>query len=158
MAEGTIHLTDELTFIRPVGGSFQAFGTPFWGLFAKGGANLGAPIEKLYFLVGIADLRSPDFAGLARAALPAQRPQLSEDPAHVAMIFRNIAEVVERVYVAECTASPIRRSGRSSTPPSPTDPSPRFPPAGALRMQRPQTRPEAAGTRGSVAQLPAGRK
>jgi hypothetical protein len=39
-----------LTIIRKEEGVFKAYGTPFWGEFHKGGANIGTEIFKFYFL------------------------------------------------------------------------------------------------------------
>jgi len=50
MKNENIPLTDELTIIRKEAGIFQAYGTPFWGEFHKGGANRGIPTFKFYFL------------------------------------------------------------------------------------------------------------
>jgi hypothetical protein len=43
-------LTDEISLLKFVDGSWQAFGTPFWGEFRAEGANVRAPIAGLYFL------------------------------------------------------------------------------------------------------------
>ncbi len=43
-------LTDEVSYIRPIGGGYEAFGTPFAGELAKPGENTSAPIAALFFL------------------------------------------------------------------------------------------------------------
>lgn len=43
-------LTDEISLLKFVDRSWQAFGTPFWGEFRAEGANIHAPIAGLYFL------------------------------------------------------------------------------------------------------------
>lgn len=46
---GTV-LTDEISLLKFVDGAWHAFGTPFWGEFRADGANVHAPIARLYFL------------------------------------------------------------------------------------------------------------
>lgn len=46
---GTV-LTDEISLLRLLEGSWHAFGTPFWGEFRAEGANVKAPIAGLYVL------------------------------------------------------------------------------------------------------------
>jgi hypothetical protein len=44
------HLTDELSPVRPTSDGFAVYGSPFWGLFAKGGVNVGLPVRAAFFL------------------------------------------------------------------------------------------------------------
>jgi hypothetical protein len=44
-------LTDEISYVRPVGGVYHAFGTPFAGELGVPGPNLSAPVAALHFLV-----------------------------------------------------------------------------------------------------------
>ena len=43
-------LTDEISYVRPSGGGYAAFGTPFAGELAKAGENCAAPVSALFFL------------------------------------------------------------------------------------------------------------
>lgn len=49
IAEGD-HLTDELSPVRPTSNGFAVYGSPFWGLFGKGGINIGLPVRAAFFL------------------------------------------------------------------------------------------------------------
>ena len=49
IAEGE-HLTDELSPVKPDGDGFSVFGSPFWGLFEKGGINRGFPVNAAMFI------------------------------------------------------------------------------------------------------------
>jgi len=49
IAEGE-HLTDELSPVKPEGDGFAVFGSPFWGLFEKGGINRGFPVKAAMFI------------------------------------------------------------------------------------------------------------
>jgi len=48
-ADATL-LTDEVSYVRPVGQGYEAYGTPFAGDLARSGANLSAPLETVFFL------------------------------------------------------------------------------------------------------------
>ncbi len=43
-------LSDELVAVRQMPEGWQVFGTPFWGDFARAGANLSAPLQGIYLL------------------------------------------------------------------------------------------------------------
>jgi hypothetical protein len=43
-------LTDEISYVRRVGGRYQAFGTPFAGELGHGGESIAAPIAAIYRL------------------------------------------------------------------------------------------------------------
>jgi hypothetical protein len=43
-------LTDEISYLRPSGDGYSAFGTPFAGELAKAGENCKAPVSALFFL------------------------------------------------------------------------------------------------------------
>lgn len=49
IAEGD-HLTDELSPVLPVDEGFVVYGSPFWGLFEKGGINKGIPVKAAMFI------------------------------------------------------------------------------------------------------------
>lgn len=44
-------LTDDISSIRPVDGSYHAFGTPFVGDYGKPGINISAPLKAVYLLL-----------------------------------------------------------------------------------------------------------
>ncbi len=50
LATGFELLTDELTVVLPHGDGFAICGTPFWGLFEKGGANVTVPLGGVFHL------------------------------------------------------------------------------------------------------------
>lgn len=43
--------SDEISLVRRMDGRYQAFGTPFWGMLQKNGANARAPLAALLALV-----------------------------------------------------------------------------------------------------------
>jgi hypothetical protein len=43
-------LSDEVVAVRRVGGVWQVYATPFWGEFARAGANRRAPLHSIYLL------------------------------------------------------------------------------------------------------------
>jgi hypothetical protein len=43
-------LSDELVAVRRTAEGWQVYGTPFWGDFARAGANLHAPLQDIYLL------------------------------------------------------------------------------------------------------------
>jgi hypothetical protein len=43
-------LTDEISYVRPEGAGYLAYGTPFAGELAKSGENCSAPVSGLFFL------------------------------------------------------------------------------------------------------------
>jgi hypothetical protein len=45
-----ILLTDEISYIKPEGGTYRAFGTPFAGELAKLGENISAPVSTVFLL------------------------------------------------------------------------------------------------------------
>jgi hypothetical protein len=48
--EDAVLLTDEISFVRPQGLRYHAWGTPFAGDLGRAGANVNAPITTLFFL------------------------------------------------------------------------------------------------------------
>ncbi len=50
-------LTDEISYVRPDGAGYRAFGTPFSGELAEPGENTSAPVAALYLLGKAADNR-----------------------------------------------------------------------------------------------------
>jgi len=50
LSQGLNVLTDELVIIRPQNGTYQVYGTPFWGEFSPGRSNIQAELIGLYSL------------------------------------------------------------------------------------------------------------
>jgi hypothetical protein len=48
---GGIPLTDEISLVRKLNGTWHANGTPFWGEFRAGGRNCSLPLAGIYALV-----------------------------------------------------------------------------------------------------------
>ncbi|MBN1426053.1 hypothetical protein JXA88_16000 [Candidatus Fermentibacteria bacterium] len=100
------HLTDELSPVRPQGHGFSVFGSPFWGLFEKGGYNRGLPLAGLFFLS-----RGP--TRLERLSRALALPRLlrcvlnfSREPEVVEAVMANSARVLARVPHASLVSPP----------------------------------------------------
>jgi hypothetical protein len=105
--DDSVHLTDELSVLLPVEGSFQVFGTPFWGLFATGGANRGVPVEKLFFLKR--DEKTYEEMLSPAAALPRLMRNVlnfARDPGFNTQLFLNASQVLQSVYFSELHCVP----------------------------------------------------
>lgn len=103
----SIHLTDELSVILPVDGRFQAFGTPFWGLFATGGANRGVAVEKIFFLVR--DKKTSEVVLTPAGALPRLMRNVlnfARDPGFNTQLFLNASQLLQSVYFSELHCVP----------------------------------------------------
>lgn len=103
----SIHLTDELSVILPVDGRFQAFGTPFWGLFATGGANRGVAVEKIFFLVR--DTKTSEASLTPAGALPRLMRNVlnfARDPGFNTQLFLNASQLLQSVYFSELHCVP----------------------------------------------------
>jgi len=50
LSQGRTVLTDELAIIKPWGGRYKVYGTPFWGEFTPGRSNVQAELAALYSL------------------------------------------------------------------------------------------------------------
>lgn len=103
----SIHLTDELSVILPVDGRFHTFGTPFWGLFATGGANRGVPVEKLFFLVR--DEKTFEASLTPAQALPRLMRNIlnfARDPGFNTQLFLNASQVLQSVHFSELHCIP----------------------------------------------------
>ncbi len=104
------HLTDELTPIRASGGGFVAYGSPFWGLFEKGGLNVGLPIGAVLCLVrgprSEAVPLSPAHATrhLARCVL-----NFSREPRVADTVFSTLSRLVRSVPHARLESPPDER-------------------------------------------------
>jgi hypothetical protein len=100
-------LTDEISYVRPCGAGYQAFGTPFAGEQARIGANLRAPLAALYLLVQGPENRieSVEPAEAARALL---RNILffAHDQELVGTVFQSVFDFVARVPVERLIFTP----------------------------------------------------
>ncbi len=85
-------LSDEISYIRPFGAGFRAFGTPFAGDLGKLGENTSAPLAAVYLL----------------AQGPANRIEPLSPRDAVAALMRNILffanekQLVERLFETAC--------------------------------------------------------
>lgn len=105
-----ILLTDEISYVRRVGGEYYACGTPFAGELAQVGENRSAPVAGLFFLAKGAENQiepvsvSEKTRGLLRNIL-----FFAEDPELVKSVFRSACEFVERVPAKRLTFFPDQR-------------------------------------------------
>ncbi len=103
----SIHLTDELSVILPLEGRFHTFGTPFWGLFATGGANRGVPVEKLFFLVRDENtFEAPLTPAQALPRLMRNILNFARDPGFNTQLFLNASQLLQNVHFTELHCIP----------------------------------------------------
>ena len=103
-------LTDEISYVRPQGEGYVAFGTPFTGELAKLGENLSAPIAALYLLAKGSENRiDPISAGDAARSLLANVLFFAKDEELVQSVFQTAFEFVSRVPVSRLTFFPDAR-------------------------------------------------
>ncbi|MGA8873496.1 MAG: hypothetical protein WB460_20290, partial [Candidatus Acidiferrales bacterium] len=104
-------LTDEISYIRRSGSTYQAYGTPFAGELARVGTNLKAPLAALYFLEKGADNRIvPTSEPDAAHALIRNILFFAHDPDLVKRVFEAAIEFVSRVPVARFVFAPDERA------------------------------------------------
>jgi hypothetical protein len=93
-------LTDEISYVRPTPGGYQAFGTPFAGELARIGANLRAPLAAVYLLSqGPHNRIEPVSNADAARALLRHILFFAHDDTLVRMVFQSIFEFVSKVPV-----------------------------------------------------------
>ncbi len=103
-------LTDEISYVRPDGVEYRAFGTPFAGELSRPGKNVSAPVAALFFLEKGPENRikavSPDEAArlLLRNIL-----FFAEDSELVNLVFQAACNFVERVPVRKLVFVPDER-------------------------------------------------
>ncbi|MHB8735624.1 MAG: hypothetical protein ACYC6M_10010 [Terriglobales bacterium] len=97
-------LSDEISYVRPEGGAYRAFGTPFAGDLGRGGENVAAPLAMLCFL------RQGEEHRLRRLpAVQALRTLLqhilffARDPGAVRQVFEAAQALVQQVPVYQLT-------------------------------------------------------
>jgi hypothetical protein len=103
-------LTDEISYVRPQGDGYTAFGTPFTGELAKVGENISAPVAALYLLAqGPENRIDPVAPGEAARSLLANVLFFAEDEELVQAVFHSVFEFVSRVPVSRLTFVPDAR-------------------------------------------------
>jgi len=100
-------LTDEISYVRRAGDTYEACGTPFAGDLGRPGENIAAPLAALYLLVQGPHNRVAPIAP-AEAARRLLRNILffADDARLVEQMFRTACEFVSRVPVYELTFRP----------------------------------------------------
>ena len=105
----SILLTDEISFVRPVGSTYCAFGTPFYGELAVPGKNTFAPVAALYLL---------EHAPEDQVDNVSPRQALTQFLRNV-LLFAHESESVHRVFASAfdlISRVPIRRLRFAPTP------------------------------------------
>lgn len=103
-------LTDEISYVRPGGSGYCAYGTPFAGELARVGANLSAPVAALYFLEkGPVNRIAPIDKLAAARALLRNILFFAHDEELVKRVFDAALEFVSRVTVARLVFTPDER-------------------------------------------------
>ena len=103
-------LTDEISFVRPVGDTYFAFGTPFYGELAVPGKNTSAPVAALYLLEHApedhVDGVSPQHAltELMRSVL-----LFAHESESVNRVFASALDLISRVPVRRLRFAPTPR-------------------------------------------------
>jgi hypothetical protein len=103
-------LTDEISYVRPGGSGFSAFGTPFAGELARPGENCVAPVAVLFFLEKGAENRVDELPP-SEAVRRLMRNILffAEDRHLVERLLATACEFVSRVPVRRLTFYPDPR-------------------------------------------------
>jgi hypothetical protein len=103
-------LTDEISYVRPEGDGYTAFGTPFAGELGKAGENVRAPLECVYLLA-----KGPQNRIEALSQAEAARAVLqnilffAHDAELVGMVFNSAMRFVKQVPVKRLTFVPDER-------------------------------------------------
>lgn len=103
-------LTDEISYLRPNGQGYAAFGTPFAGELAKSGENCSAPIAALFFLAQGPENRIDEISS-TEAVRRLMRNILffAEDKVLVEKLFATACDFVARVPFRRLTFYPDSR-------------------------------------------------
>ncbi len=103
-------LTDEISYIRPLDGTYTAFGTPFAGEMATPGENIKAPIESVYILAQGRENRIDTVdSGEAMRKLMRNVLFFSQDAELTNMVFQSVCDFVARVPIRRLTFVPDPR-------------------------------------------------
>jgi len=104
---GVTALTDEISYIRPQGDGYRAFGTPFAGDLGRNGANISAPLKEIHLLAqGPGNKREPLSTSKAAAALLRNILFFAADPGYVRMVFEAACRAASSIPVYRLTFSP----------------------------------------------------
>jgi len=103
-------LTDEISYLRPSGDGYSAFGTPFAGELARSGENRSAPVSALFFLEKGAENRVDELTS-AEAVRRLMRNILffAEDHGLVEKLLATACDFVNRVPIRRLTFYPDAR-------------------------------------------------
>jgi hypothetical protein len=103
-------LTDEISYLRPKGSGYSAFGTPFAGELAQSGENCAAPVSALFFLEQGLENRIQELSS-AEAVRRLMRNILffAEDRVLVEKLFATACDFVDTVPVRRLTFYPDPR-------------------------------------------------
>lgn len=100
-------LTDEVSYVRPEGEGYRAFGTPFAGELAKVGENVSAPVAAVYLLEkGTENAIEPLKPADAGRRLLENILFFAEDAELVKLVFQSACEFISRVPVFRLTFVP----------------------------------------------------
>ncbi len=103
-------LTDEISYLRPEGDGYVAFGTPFAGELATPGENVRAPLAALYLLAQ-GPKNQMELVGEADAIRAMLESVLffAHDSGLVGNVFDSVCDLVQRVPVRRLTFVPDSR-------------------------------------------------
>jgi hypothetical protein len=100
-------LTDEMSYIRPQEGGYQAYGTPFAGDLGRNGANISAPLREINMLArGPRNKRERLSTPKAAAALLRNVLFFAVDPEYVRLVFEAACQVASSIPVYRLTFVP----------------------------------------------------
>jgi hypothetical protein len=103
-------LTDEISYVRPEGDGYRAFGTPFAGELARLGENVSAPLAAVYLLSHGAENRIESVkAPEAVRALLRNILFFAQDEELVERVFHSAFEFVSRVPIYRLAFAPDER-------------------------------------------------
>lgn len=103
-------LTDEISYVKPDGKQYRAFGTPFAGELAKLGENLSAPLSTLFLLEKGPENRIESVPSDEAARLLLRNVLFfAEDPELVNLLFQSACNFVEKVPVRRLVFVPDSR-------------------------------------------------
>jgi hypothetical protein len=104
-------LTDEISYVRRIGGSYRAYGTPFAGELARSGVNTSAPVASLFLLEQGPENRIEPVAQIdAARALMRHILFFAQEEEMVARVFDAVLEFVCNVDVSRLVFTPDARA------------------------------------------------
>jgi len=103
-------LTDEISYVRRLSGSWVAFGTPFAGELARPGENRSAGVEALFLLRhGVENRIEPLSAAAGVRSILRNVLFFADDPVLAHRLFDSVCEFVDSVRVFELSFLPDTR-------------------------------------------------